>query len=206
MPHKYADIAFTPSVRAVQNAQGGRRRLGHHPDPATPDDLLGEDESAFISERDSFYMATVSETGWPYVQHRGGPQGFIKVLDRQRIAFADYRGNRQYVSVGNLSKDDRVALILVDYPARARLKMLGHVTLVTTDDEELLQQLANPAYGATVERAFVIHVSGYDWNCPQHITPRFTIAQVEQATESLHERVRMLESELQSLRTHRTDS
>jgi predicted pyridoxine 5'-phosphate oxidase superfamily flavin-nucleotide-binding protein len=206
VPQKYADIAFTPSVRTVQDAQRGRRRVGLQPDPATPDDLLGEDESTFISARDSFYMATVSETGWPYVQHRGGPMGFIKVLDRQRIAFADYRGNRQYVSVGNLSKDDRVALILVDYPARARLKLLGHVTLVTTDDEALLQQLTNPQYGATVERAFVIHVSGYDWNCPQHITPRFTIAQVEQATESLRERVRMLEAELRTLRAHKDGS
>ncbi len=133
MGNKFAEIAFTPGVRAMQKKMGSSKyydkTLGGEPF----NQELGPDETAFIRRRDTFYMASVSETGWPYVQHRGGPAGFIKVLDATTLGFADYRGNRQYVSVGNVLKDDRVALILVDYPNRTRLKLLGHARIVGTD-------------------------------------------------------------------------
>jgi uncharacterized protein len=157
---------------------------------------LGPDEMAFIKLRDMFYMASVSETGWPYVQHRGGPPGFIKVLDATSLGFADYRGNRQYVSVGNVSTDDRVALILVDYPNRTRLKLFGHARIVNSDEPEILAALNTPAYRARVERGFIIKVAAYDWNCPQHITPRFTEAEIASVMGSLRERIRDLETQL----------
>ena len=150
----------------------------------------------FIALRDTFYIASVSETGWPYVQHRGGPPGFIKVLDATTLGFADYRGNRQYVSVGNVLKDDRVALILVDYPNRTRLKILGHARIVSPDETDLLATLCVPAYVARVERGFMIKIAAYDWNCPQHITPRFAVAEIESLVGKLKERLASLEAQL----------
>ena len=141
--------------------------------------LLGEREADFITARDSFYMASVGETGWPYVQHRGGPTGFVRVIDEQTIGFADFSGNRQYVSVGNLNQDDRVSLFFMDYPNRTRLKMLGRVALVDIDDTDTLARLELGDYRARVERGFVIHVEAFDWNCPQHITPRYSEAELE---------------------------
>jgi predicted pyridoxine 5'-phosphate oxidase superfamily flavin-nucleotide-binding protein len=137
---------------------------------------LGEDEIDWLAERDHFYMATVSETGWPYIQHRGGPPGFVKALDERTLAFADFRGNRQYLTVGNLAIADRASLIFVDYPTRARLKLLVHAT--TTQDPEVLAKVALPDYKAVVERAMVLRVEAFDWNCPQHITPRYTLAEL----------------------------
>ena len=164
-------------------------------------DALGEDEATFLAERDSFYMASVSESGWPYIQHRGGPKGFVRVLDEHTFGFADYRGNRQYISVGNVSKDDRVALIFVDYPNRARLKVLAHASLVTKDDApETLAKLVVPGYDARVERGFVLKVEGFDWNCPQHITPRFTEDEVRASVAPLLARLEALEKENAELR------
>jgi len=185
MGHKFAEIAFTESVREVQQQLGSRG--GYAPLDGGEDfnHLLSEREAGFINARDSFYMASVSETGWPYVQHRGGPQGFIRVIDAQTIGFADFSGNRQYVSVGNLRKDDRVSLFFMDYPNRTRLKMLGRVRLVGDDEPELLAQLEMEDYRAVVERGFVIHVEAFDWNCPQHITPRYTEADMESTIEPL---------------------
>jgi predicted pyridoxine 5'-phosphate oxidase superfamily flavin-nucleotide-binding protein len=167
---------------------------------------LGPDETAFIELRDTFYMASVSETGWPYVQHRGGPPGFVKVLDATSLGFADYRGNRQYISVGNMLTDDRVALILVDYPNRARLKLLGHARIVNSDEPELLAALNTPAYRARVERGFIIKVAAYDWNCPQHITPRFTQAEIATVTASLKERTHDLEMQLQKCKASQAEN
>ena len=141
--------------------------------------LLGEREATFISKRDSFYMASVSETGWPYVQHRGGPTGFVKILDERTIGFTDYAGNRQYVSVGNFKHDDRVALFFMDYPNKTRLKMLGRVKVIESDHADIAS-LDVEGYDAQIERGFVIKVEAFDWNCPQHITPRYTQNQVEQ--------------------------
>lgn len=196
----YADIAFTAGVQAVQEAMGSRNHYSHVNADGGGLVEFGEQEVEFISQRDSFYMATVSETDWPYVQHRGGPVGFLKVLSSTTFGFADYRGNRQYVSVGNFLKNDRVALILVDYPSRARLKILGHVKIVGVEETELLDALKTPAYRARVERGFVVTVAGYDWNCPQHITPRFTAEEVETAVAPLKQRLAALEEELQACR------
>jgi predicted pyridoxine 5'-phosphate oxidase superfamily flavin-nucleotide-binding protein len=157
---------------------------------------LGPSEAAFIGLRDSFYMASVGETGWPYVQHRGGPAGFVRVLDDKTIGFADFRGNRQYVSVGNLMRDDRVSLLFMDYPNRARLKLLGRVSLIGAEQREILDRLAVPDYRARVERGFLVRVDAFDWNCPQHITQRFTLAEIEAATAPLRQRIAQLEARL----------
>jgi uncharacterized protein len=177
MGHRFAELAFTPNVRAMQELQGSRAHYAKMEGGEPFNDALTEREAQFLSERDSLYMASVSETGWPYVQHRGGPPGFLKVIDPHTIGFADFRGNRQYVSVGNLANNDRVALILVDYPNRSRLKLLGHAQIVTPEQKELLVALHTPGYPARVERGLLIKVAAFDWNCPQHITPRYTQAE-----------------------------
>lgn len=179
MGHKFAEIAFTSSVRAVQEAQGSRRAYARMPEGDDGNDVLGDDEVAFIGARDSFYMATVGETGWPYVQHRGGPIGFVRVLDPHTLGFADFRGNRQYVTVGNLRTDDRAALFFMDYPHRLRLKLLGRVTLIEPGSERVAE-LEIPDYRARVERGFIIRVEAFDWNCSQHITPRYTVEQLRE--------------------------
>ena len=173
MGHKFAEIAFTSSVRAVQEEQGSRRSYRKLELGEDYNDVLGDAEAGFIGARDSFYMATVSETGWPYVQHRGGPIGFVRVLDARTLGFADFRGNRQYVTVGNLRTDDRAALFFMDYPNRTRLKVLGRVTLIEPKSERLAA-LQPPGYSARVQRGFIIRVAAFDWNCSQHITPRYT--------------------------------
>jgi hypothetical protein len=190
----YAKLAFTPSVQAEQVRHGSRaayeKREGGESEPMHFD----ADATAFIETRDSFYMASVSETGWPYVQHRGGPQGFLKVLGSTTLGFADFRGNRQYISAGNLSQNDRVSLILVDYPRRARMKIMGHARW--TEDPEILASLTLPDYKASVEQAVLIQLEALDWNCPQHITPRFTQLEIQQAVAPLHARIAALEAEL----------
>ena len=183
MGHQFAEIAFTDSVREVQLAQGSRAIYSKMEDREDYNHQLGEKETAFIQARDSFYMASVSETGWPYVQHRGGPAGFMRVLDEKTIGFADFAGNRQYISVGNIRKDDRVSLFFMDYPNRTRLKLLGRVRLIGEDETELLQRLEVDNYRARVERGFAISVEAFDWNCPQHITPRFTQAELDSEIE-----------------------
>lgn len=136
---------------------------------------LGDEERNFIESRDSMYMATVTETGWPYVQHRGGPAGFLRVLDDHTFAFADFRGNKQYISAGNLSRDDRVSLFLMDYPTKTRLKLFARARAAEVDDEpELARRLISPTYRAVVERLVIVRVEGFSWNCEQHITPRYT--------------------------------
>lgn len=177
MPRAFAEIAFTPAVRAVQAREGSAGAYAKFLAPeAERGDRLGAGEATFIAARDGFYQATVSETGWPYVQFRGGPAGFVKVLDERTIAYADFRGNRQYLSAGNLSKDDRISLILMDYPNRRRLKLWGRARLVDIkEDPILVARLHDAAYRARPERAVVITVEAFDWNCPQHIPRRFTI-------------------------------
>lgn len=201
MGHKFAEIAFTDTVKSVQEALGSRsgyaRREGGDVDFNC---RLGPSEAQFIAERDSFYMATVSETGWPYVQHRGGPIGFLRVLDEKTLGFADFSGNRQYVSVGNLKTDDRVSLFLMDYPNRTRLKILGRARVVGLEsNDELVRRVSLPDYRARVERGVVINVEAFDWNCPQHITPRFTSDEIEVAVQPLRKRIADLEEHLLSL-------
>lgn len=175
MPRAFAEITFTPTVKAAQLRYGSREaNLGfeHAQDRR---DRLGADEAAFIHQRDGFYQATVSENHWPYVQFRGGPAGFLKVLDDRTIGYADFRGNRQYLSVGNLAANSRIALILMDYPNRARLKLWGTARIVhAQDDAETIARLEVPSYRARVERGILITIEAYEWNCPQHITPRYS--------------------------------
>ena len=200
MTYGFLDIASTPSVRAAQEANGSRE-LWQRFDGDRASDRFTENEIAFIEARDSFYMASVSESGWPYVQHRGGPTGFLKVLDETTLGFADFRGNRQYISLGNISADDRVALLLMDYPNRARLKILAHMEVRELDAaSDLASRLALPRYRGKPERAFLLHLETFDWNCPQHITPRFTAAEIKTAVSPLHTRIAALEAENRALR------
>lgn len=200
MGHKFAEIAFTPDVKAVQEQFGSRSSYARMESGETRNDKLGPAEAGFIAARDSFYMATVGESGWPYIQHRGGPQGFVRVLDDRTLGFADFRGNRQYVSVGNLAANDRVSLFFMDYPNRTRLKLLGRARIVEASDGEALARLGVPGYRAAIERGVLVTVEAFDWNCPQHITPRFTLSDVEQASAGLHLRIAELEAELAQLR------
>lgn len=159
--------------------------------------MLTEREAEFIAARDSFYMASISEDGWPYVQHRGGPTGFLRRVADNRIGFADYRGNRQYLSAANLAADDRVSLFLMDYPNQRRLKLIGHAR--GSDDPADIAALMVPDYAAEPERAFVIDVVGFDWNCPQHITPRFTEAEIKRGAQPLFDELARLRSRVAEL-------
>ncbi len=201
MAHSYHEIAFTPTILKLQARAGSREGYAAMGERERYADRLTGREARFIGQRDSFYMASVSEAGWPYVQHRGGPKGFMKVLDKKTIGFADYAGNRQYVSAGNLIHDDRVSLFFMDYPNRRRLKMLGRVRIVGLDEAEILAQLEDPDYAAQIERGYLITLEGFDWNCPAHITPRFTEAEVRSAMEELVEQNRRLQAALESTST-----
>jgi hypothetical protein len=194
MGHRFAEIAFTDSVREVQQQLGSRAGYAALDGGEDFNHLLSEREASFIRARDSFYLASVSETGWPYLQHRGGPAGFVRIIDAQTIGLADFSGNRQYVSVGNLRKDDRVSLFFMDYPNRTRLKILGRVRLVGDEEPELLAQLEQDDYRAVVERGFVIRIEAFDWNCPQHITPRYTDADIESTIAPLRQELNALKT------------
>lgn len=196
MAARFMQTALTPAVLAAQQTYYGQP----HPVIGAPErDPLTDEERLFIEARDSFYMATVTEDGWPYIQHRGGPPGFLRVSSPTQLAFADYRGNRQMLSTGNLSANDRVALFLMDYPRRERLKILGHARVEDARTHpELVARLAEPNPRAVVERIFFIDVLSFDWNCPQHITPRYTAAEVETAVAPLRQRIAELEAQLHS--------
>jgi hypothetical protein len=196
MPRAFADITFTPSVKAAQSRYGSREaNMGFELAEDLRNTLTGP-EMEFITTRDSFYMASVSETGWPYVQHRGGPAGFLTVLDERTLGFADFRGNRQYISVGNINAESRVSLILMDYPSRRRLKLWGTARVAhETDEPELIAALENPSYRARIERAIVIRVEAIEWNCPQHITPRYTEQEIEHLIAPVLEENRLLKQQ-----------
>lgn len=200
MTYSFLDIAATPSVRAAQAANGSEALFtGERPDRIS--DRFTDAETAFIATRDSFYMATVSETGWPYMQHRGGPPGFLHVLDDQTLAFADFRGNRQYISLGNLAANDRACLFLMDYPRRARLKIYAHVEARgLAEDPFLAERLVTPGYRGRPERAFLVRLAAFDWNCQQHITPRFSERELAPSLEPVRRRLEQLEAENRALR------
>lgn len=201
MANAFLTLATTPGVRAAQVANGSAG-LYDHVGGHRPSDRFGPAEADFIADRDSFYMASVSETGWPYVQHRGGPPGFLKVLDDTTLAFPDFRGNRQYISLGNIAANDRVALFLIDYPRRRRLKLFVRIEArALSADPELAGVLALPSYRGVPERFFLLHLEAFDWNCPQHITPRFTEAEIMAASAPMHTRLAALEAENAALRT-----
>jgi len=206
MTYTYLDIARTPSVIAAQQANGSAELYGRTDIPREFN-LFTPAEAAFIAQRDSFYLATVSETGWPYVQHRGGPVGFLRLLDAKTLAFADYRGNRQYISLGNATANSRVSLFLMDYPNRRRLKIYATMEVRPLEgNDELLQTLGTPGYKAKAERAILFHLEAFDWNCPQHITPRFSEAELAQALGPMRLRLEQLEAENAGLRARLTDS
>ena len=205
MAYGFLDIASTPSVKAAQ-AENGSLDLWTKAGANRTFDRFTEAEAAFIAGRDSFYMATVSETGWPYVQHRGGPAGFLKALDDKTLGFADFKGNRQYISLGNLKADDRVSLFLMDYPRRARLKIFARAEIRDlSSDPDLAERLALPGYKARVERAMLFHLEAFDWNCPQHITPRFTEAEIAEAVAPIRARLTEIEAENTALRARLAD-
>jgi len=201
MARNFGSLVFTPLVKALQEKYGSRRQYARMETGNGTPDRLGPEEVAFIGDRDNFYMATVGATGWPYIQHRGGPKGFLKVVDNQTIAFADFRGNKQYITTGNLASDDRVALIMVDYPGQARLKILGHAQIFEGEAaRQWIERLREPGSKDVVERAYVIRVEAFDWNCPQHITPRFTEEQIHEALSPFERRLEELERENEKLK------
>lgn len=179
MTANYVRTLFTDTIRALQADDGSRPAYARMEAAADgTNDRLGAGEQAFIAARDSFYMASLTSEGWPYVQHRGGPAGFLKVMDDTRLGFADFKGNRQHVSSGNALGEPRVSLFLMDYPARRRLKILARATVKTrAQDEALIEALMPDGYRAFAQRAWLLDVVAFDWNCPQHITPRFTEAE-----------------------------
>ncbi len=185
MGRAYSNITFTPAVKDMQTAMGSRTPYARLDDASAHHDALGPREIAFIGQADHFFQATVSETGWPYVQHRGGPSGFLKVLDASTLGYADFSGNRQYITVGNLKQDDRISIILVNHAQQIRLKLIGRArTVDMAHDPDLIERLRMPGYGARIERACLIDIAGYDWNCPQHITPRYTLAEIARMTKA----------------------
>lgn len=196
MPNAYADIAFTPSVRAEQRRFGSADTYARVLSPERDDGgELGPREAAFLSARDGFFQATVSETGWPYVQFRGGAPGFVKVIDQWTIGYGDYRGNRQYISVGNLRHDDRVSIIAVDYARQQRLKLWGHVRI--TEDADVVD-LMSGGDGPRGERAIIIRIVAFDWNCPQHIPVRLSDNERDGEVARLQDRIAELERDLAS--------
>lgn len=214
MSNAFSEIAFTRGVAAVQERNGSRAAMRRFTALAPEDRALGAREMAFIAARASFYQATVSETGWPYVQHRGGPAGFLRVLDAGTLGYADFRGNVQYVSAGNLGSNDRVALILVDYATRERLKIWGRARIVeiaatasetsaavSAGDTEFMARVALPAYRARVERGILIRVEAFAWNCPQHIPLAHDAAELQRIVTPLQEENRRLRAQLDALRS-----
>ncbi|XVV00604.1 pyridoxamine 5'-phosphate oxidase family protein [Actinosynnema sp. CA-248983] len=199
MTSRFAQVMFTPDVQLHQERHGSRGAYARMADAAAPvRDRIGPDEAAFVAERDSFYLATVGMTGWPYIQHRGGPPGFLRVLDEHTLGFADFRGNRQYITRGNLDHDDRVALFLMDYANRTRLKLIGRAR--ADESPEVVERLSVPGHHAKLERALLIDVEAYDWNCRQHIPQLFPRDAVEQAIGALRDRITELEEENARLR------
>jgi predicted pyridoxine 5'-phosphate oxidase superfamily flavin-nucleotide-binding protein len=183
MGRAFAKTMFSDAAKRLQERYGSRAQYERLAERGEIRDALGPMERDFIARRDSFYLASVTVDGWPYVQHRGGPKGFLRVLDERTLAFADFAGNKQYITAGNLETNDRVALFLMDYPQQARLKIIGHAKWVE-GDEELLAKARVEGYGAKVERVMVVEVVGFDWNCSQHITPRWTAEEIQEVMGS----------------------
>jgi uncharacterized protein len=195
MAHNFGSLIFTPAIKALQEKYGSRRQYARM-EQSGSSDRLSLDEIAFLAERDGFYMASVGATGWPYVQYRGGAKGFLKVIDDRTIAFADFRGNKQYITTGNMATDNRVALIMIDYPRQARLKLLGRTEVLEGEQSrDWIARLRDPKEKLPIERVFLIRIEAFDWNCPQHITPRFTEEEIKEALAPLERRMQDLEQE-----------
>jgi hypothetical protein len=203
MGRRFAELAFTPLVKEQQQQHGSRHLYERVEQSRDLGDKLGPFEQEFVQERDGFYLASVTETGWPYIQYRGGEKGFLHVLDERTLGFADLRGNKQYISVGNLQHDDRVALFFMDYPRQSRLKILGRAKVHEGDAEarKLIETLRVPQEKTPAERAMLIHVEAFDWNCPQHITPRYTEEELKKILEPMQQSLDALEAENKRLRS-----
>lgn len=201
----FAEIAFTDSVRALQEKYGSRKNYERIEKNQVVDGLSNY-EIEFINDRDSFYLATIGIKDFPYIQHRGGPKGFLKVLDAKRLGFIDFTGNKQYISVGNMAANNNVALIMVDYPARARLKIFAKAEIVELkDNPNLFELLDLKEYRFRPERMMVFNIEAYDWNCPQHITPRYTVEEIEEAFKPKWNYVAKLETEIKALKAKLKD-
>ena len=201
MREHVSDIAFTPAVKAVQERKGSRKGYARMEAKGGWQRAVTDDLAAFIAERDSFYLGTASADGQPYIQHRGGPKGFLKVVDERTLAFADFTGNRQYITAGNLSENDKAYIFLMDYANRRHIKIWGRARVVD-DDAGLLERLADAGYKAVPEQAVVFEVEAWDVNCPQHITPRFTEPEVASLVGPLQARIGELEAQVAALRGH----
>jgi len=196
----YEKIAFTNAVKKLQEIHGSRVAYARK-EVVSEEDGLTDAEINFISSRDTCYLASTSESGYPYIQHRGGPQGFINVVDERTLGMVDFSGNRQYITVGNAMTNNKVAIILMDYPRKARLKLFAELKIVGIDeDPELFRQLAPANYKYHAERILLFTVMGYNWNCPQHITPRYTLDEISSAFEERNKYVSELEEEVKRLR------
>lgn len=206
MAKNFAAIAFTDAVKAMQEKLGSRASYARMEKDVYVDGLT-ENEIDFIFQRNSFYMATIGENNFPYIQHRGGPKGFLKVLDAKRIGLIDFRGNMQYISAGNISANNNVALIMIDYPARARLKILAKAEIVELKDDPALNDLLAPEdYKFKPERMMIFNIEAFDWNCPQHITPRYTVEEIQEAFAGQQEHISKLEAEIKELKLKLRDA
>lgn len=200
MAKNYASLAFTDAIKALQEEHGSRRTYARM-EQSRHTDGLSEQEIVFITERDSFYLSSIGENGYPYIQHRGGPAGFIRVLNANTLGIVDFEGNKQYISVGNLQTHPQVSLIMVDYPRQARLKLYANARVVELkDDPELFQQLDPADYPHRPERMILFEIKAYDWNCPQHITPRYTLSEIQAAFAPQQAYLEALEKEVRELR------
>ncbi len=192
MSYHPSELAFTPAVKAVQERLGSRETYSGVANHIGWRTKVNAELAAFVAERDSFYLATASKDGQPYIQHRGGPKGFLKVIDDTTLGFADYAGNRQYISTGNLVENDRAFLFLMDYPTRRRIKIWGRAEVVE-GDPELLAKVRDPEYDAEPQRVFLFHIETYDRNCPQHIPQRYTVEEFQPHIQELNDRIAELE-------------
>jgi len=196
MRQNYMRELFTPVVKELQSLAGSRASYDRAAARNDEEDGLGPQERGFLEAADHFYLASVGESGWPYVQHRGGPPGFVHVLGPRRIGYAEFRGNQQFISAGNVAADPRASILVMDYAQQVRLKLIGRLRLVAMKDAEpdLRDQLVHADYPGRVERLALFDVEGFDWNCPQHIVPRYTVKEIEAATAPLRQRIRELEA------------
>ena len=202
MTDRYLQFATSAAVKQLQERWGSRSAYGRLENGPLTNNQLGPEEVAFIEAQDTFFLASINENGWPYLQHRGGPPGFLKVLGNDQLGFPDFKGNRQYLSFGNVLNNPRVSLFLIDYPARARLKIFGQAKLVEGDDlPEALRKVENYPDATTVERGIIVQVEAFHWNCPKYIVPRFTEAQVRSVIDPLVKRINDLEAALAQLST-----
>lgn len=200
MAKNFAEIAFTDAVKKLQEKHGSRKSY-ERMEKFSIIDGLAQREMDFIKNRDSFYLASIGVKKFPYIQHRGGPKGFLKVLDSKRIGFIDFIGNKQYVSVGNMATNNNVSLIMIDYPSRTRLKIFGKSEIVELkDNPELYELLDLKDYKFRPERMMIFHIEAYDWNCPQHITPRYTVDEINNAFLPQQEYIASLEQEIKELK------